>query len=105
MTQTSMETATARFEKLWNDAQTQDQVRLKVDTKVAEASNPLSYLENYLPQHYAARFSDLADQCFAEQLLSSEQHEQLKLALSVQQDLFSEMNQEKLKRVILSIDI
>lgn len=103
MTDATIDASTKRFEAIWANAQSSTAAKIEVHTDVD--IDPASYLENYLPQHYAARFADLADQCFAEKQLTADQHAQLKQASAVQQQIFSDMDQEMLKRIIKSIDV
>ena len=68
--------ATARFEKIWAEAQqsqktsvSQAQQSIKSDVSVSSS--------NYLPQHFAKGVAELADACLAQKLIDGTQHAEL----------------------------
>ena len=97
MANATIDKATARFEKIWTEAQA------RITTEQAVKSNTMELSDDYMPQCFAARLGDLADLCLAEKMVDNVGHAELKLSADTQERHFSAMDQEQLKKLVLSM--
>lgn len=97
MANATIDQSTARFEKIWAEAQS------RIPAEAVFSSNEMAALDEYMPQYFAARLGDLADLCLAEKMIDNVAHAELKLSADTQERHFCAMDQEKLKKLVLSM--
>jgi len=103
MANSRQDVVNTRFESIWAKANDKNYIT----EQVAKNSSSLAqhFVDETMPQHYAVGLSNLVDQCFAENQLTEADHTALKQASELQQRIFASMDQEKLKRIIRSINV
>ena len=97
MANATIDESTARFEKIWAEAQAQ------ISTEPAVTSSAMDMMDYYMPQFIAAKLGDLADLCLAEKMIDKIGHAELRLSADTQEKHFSAMNQEQLKKLVLTM--